>query len=65
MIVKIERVPDSVDIEYDHVCWTCDDNGDARCPTCGGVGWDLTDEGEELVTFIERHFHLVRKKRDA
>jgi Ribonuclease G/E len=65
MKVDIERVPGTIDITYDHVCWTCNDEGDARCPSCGGVGHVLTSEGEELVTFIERHFHLVRKKRDA
>jgi hypothetical protein len=63
--IEIDRVPGRFSIEFDHVCWTCNDEpqkfGRRGCPDCKGVGWTLTDEGEELATFIERHFNVTRK----
>lgn len=68
MKVEIERVPGTIDIEYDHVCWECNNEPNnvrsGTCHTCGGVGYALTSAGEELALFITRHFHVVRKKRE-
>ena len=30
-----------------------------NCPTCNDTGWILTEEGEDMVNFIEQNFHVV------
>ncbi len=48
-------------------CWMCwgsgfisaEDHGDGMpCPTCDGLGWLPTADGQRLLDFIQRHLGL-------
>lgn len=34
-----------------------------RCETCGGVGYEETDEGEALLTFLQRRGFVQARER--
>lgn len=68
MDISVDRVPGDITIKFDDECWQCDGTGRIKerntthvCDTCHGIGYQLTEHGRELATFIERYFHLVRK----
>lgn len=48
-----ERLP-----ALDRKCWQCDasaESGGGTCGICDGNGWLVTDEGRELIAFLQRH----------
>lgn len=50
-----------IKIELDYECWDCENKeGRKLCDTCHGTGFLLTDQGQELVEFMEHHFHITR-----
>lgn len=55
--LNIKSVPTT--IQLDNVCYRCARVGNTEdCETCGGKGYILTEEGEELLGFITRHLDL-------
>lgn len=46
------------DVELDYECVFCTRYGSRATCKCGGKGFFLTDDGEALLAFVERHFRL-------
>ena len=59
----------NIKLALDEECWSCHsypkpytlaDDG-KTCRVCGGGGYTLTNDGEELIKFIVRHWAEIQK----
>jgi len=53
-------------ITLDRECYFCFGSGDVsgeRCDSCEGTGYVLTDAGDRLLAFIERHRRQPQEKK--
>ena len=50
-------------VEYERLCHVCENKATWYCDDCKGTGYETTDDGENLLTFLWRHGFVQARER--